>query len=185
MSPSSIPDCSARRSAALLIGGVAGRRLRQEAGGGADARAHACRRPPAPTPTPTPPPAPVERRRRRSPDQHTEDYAAGVLRLRLRTRLRDDARTALDGNAKLLRDNPEVTPHHRRALRRARHGRVQPGAGRKARPGGARLPGGGRDRCRGGSTIISYGKERPFATGSDEASWQQNRRAHFVVRASS
>ena len=34
-------------------------------------------------------------------------------------------------------------------------------------------------------TIISYGKERPFATGSDEASWQQNRRAHIVVRSTS
>ena len=31
-------------------------------------------------------------------------------------------------------------------------------------------------------TTISYGKERPFANGHDEASWQQNRRAHFTVR---
>jgi peptidoglycan-associated lipoprotein len=30
--------------------------------------------------------------------------------------------------------------------------------------------------------VISYGKERPFAPGSDEASWAQNRRAHFVAR---
>lgn len=30
---------------------------------------------------------------------------------------------------------------------------------------------------------ISYGKERPFATGHDEAAWAQNRRAHFVVVA--
>jgi peptidoglycan-associated lipoprotein len=30
--------------------------------------------------------------------------------------------------------------------------------------------------------IVSYGKERPFATGSDEAAWSQNRRAHFVVK---
>lgn len=30
---------------------------------------------------------------------------------------------------------------------------------------------------------ISYGKERPFATGHDEAAWAQNRRAHFVVTA--
>jgi len=27
---------------------------------------------------------------------------------------------------------------------------------------------------------ISYGEERPFATGHDEESWAQNRRAHFV-----
>ena len=30
---------------------------------------------------------------------------------------------------------------------------------------------------------ISYGEERPFAVGSDEASWQLNRRAHFVITA--
>jgi peptidoglycan-associated lipoprotein len=29
--------------------------------------------------------------------------------------------------------------------------------------------------------VISYGKERPFALGHDETSWQQNRRAHFKV----
>lgn len=31
-------------------------------------------------------------------------------------------------------------------------------------------------------TVISYGKERPFATGHDEAAWAKNRRAHFVVK---
>lgn len=31
--------------------------------------------------------------------------------------------------------------------------------------------------------IISYGKERPFATAHDEAAWAQNRRGHFVVTA--
>ncbi|MCE5336481.1 MAG: peptidoglycan-associated lipoprotein Pal [Desulfobacteraceae bacterium] len=30
-------------------------------------------------------------------------------------------------------------------------------------------------------TSISYGKERPIATGHDEASWAKNRRAHFVL----
>ncbi len=30
---------------------------------------------------------------------------------------------------------------------------------------------------------VSYGKERPFATGHDEDSWQKDRRAHFVVTA--
>jgi peptidoglycan-associated lipoprotein len=29
---------------------------------------------------------------------------------------------------------------------------------------------------------ISFGEERPFAQGSNEAAWAQNRRAHFVVR---
>jgi len=30
---------------------------------------------------------------------------------------------------------------------------------------------------------VSYGKERPFATGHEEDSWQKNRRANFVVTA--
>jgi peptidoglycan-associated lipoprotein len=30
---------------------------------------------------------------------------------------------------------------------------------------------------------ISYGEERPFALGNDEAAWQLNRRAHFVIVA--
>ncbi|MGA9977346.1 MAG: peptidoglycan-associated lipoprotein Pal [Candidatus Sulfotelmatobacter sp.] len=31
-------------------------------------------------------------------------------------------------------------------------------------------------------TTISYGKERPFCTESNEACWQQNRRGHFVYQ---
>ena len=30
-------------------------------------------------------------------------------------------------------------------------------------------------------TTVSYGKERPVATGHDEASWAKNRRAHFAL----
>ena len=30
-------------------------------------------------------------------------------------------------------------------------------------------------------TTVSYGKERPIATGHDEASYAKNRRAHFVL----
>lgn len=30
---------------------------------------------------------------------------------------------------------------------------------------------------------VSYGEERPFATGHDEADWALNRRGHFVVTA--
>lgn len=29
---------------------------------------------------------------------------------------------------------------------------------------------------------VSYGEERPFATGDNEESWSSNRRAHFVVK---
>jgi peptidoglycan-associated lipoprotein len=31
--------------------------------------------------------------------------------------------------------------------------------------------------------VISYGEEKPFATGTTEAAWSQNRRGHFVVTA--
>jgi peptidoglycan-associated lipoprotein len=31
-------------------------------------------------------------------------------------------------------------------------------------------------------STISYGKERPFALGHDEAAWAQNRRVHFVTQ---
>jgi peptidoglycan-associated lipoprotein len=31
-------------------------------------------------------------------------------------------------------------------------------------------------------STISYGEERPFAMGHDEAAWSQNRRGHFVAR---
>ena len=31
-------------------------------------------------------------------------------------------------------------------------------------------------------TVVSYGKERPFDPGHDEAAWAKNRRAHFVLQ---
>jgi peptidoglycan-associated lipoprotein len=31
-------------------------------------------------------------------------------------------------------------------------------------------------------SFVSYGKERPFDPGHDEAAWAKNRRAHFVVQ---
>lgn len=34
---------------------------------------------------------------------------------------------------------------------------------------------------RGRIRTVSYGEERPFATGHDEAAWSQNRRAHLVL----
>jgi peptidoglycan-associated lipoprotein len=32
------------------------------------------------------------------------------------------------------------------------------------------------------ANVISYGKEKPFCTDSNETCWQQNRRAHFVYQ---
>lgn len=134
--------------------------------------------PPAP-PTPPPPPPPVEPPPP-TPGTQTEDYAP-VLFDYDSYGLRDDGRAALDANAKLLRANPGIgitieghcddrgTVEYNQALgeRRAQAARdYLAAAGIEA----------------GRMTLISYGKERPFATGTDEAAFQQNRRAHFVVR---
>ena len=137
---------------------------------------------PAPTPPATPPPPPVE-----TPTTvagtRSEDYAPAYFDYDAYT-LRDDARTALDANAKLLRDNPKVsvtieghcdergTVEYNQAL-----------GEKRAQAARDYLVAAGIETGR--ISIISYGKERPFATGSDEASWQQNRRAHFVVKAAS
>jgi len=95
--------------------------------------------------------------------------------------LREDARQALDRNAKILRDNATVsvtieghcdergTAEYNQALgeRRAQAAREYLiNAGVTA----------------GRILVISYGKERPFDPGHDESAWAQNRRAHFVVR---
>ncbi len=94
--------------------------------------------------------------------------------------LRDDARSALDADARLLRDNPETkviieghcdergTDEYNQALgeRRAQAAKdylVQAGIAV------SRLQ------------TISYGKERPFDPGHDEAAWAKNRRAHFTL----
>ena len=96
--------------------------------------------------------------------------------------LRDDARTALSGNAEWLKKYPSMqilveghcdergTSAYNLAL-------------------GDRRANGARDyvaslgisaaRVR----TVSYGKERPFCTESSESCWQQNRRAHFVITA--
>ena len=95
--------------------------------------------------------------------------------------LRSDGRAALDANARLLRDNADAkivveghcdergTVEYNQALgeRRAQAARdylVQAGINDS--------------RIR----TVSYGKERPFDTGHDEAAWAKNRRAHFVLQ---
>jgi len=127
--------------------------------------------PPPPTPTPTPTPGP----RVTSSDLQPAffDYDSYALR--------DDARAALDADAKLLRDNPETsitieghcdergTVEYNQAL-----GEKRATAARDY------LVAAGIAATR--IQTLSYGKERPFAEGHDEATWAQNRRAHLVVR---
>jgi peptidoglycan-associated lipoprotein len=129
---------------------------------------------PAPVPSPTPEPAPPP------PQVGSGDFQPAFFDFDSYA-LRDDARTALDRNSKLMRDNASVaitieghcdergTVEYNQAL-----------GERRAQAARDYLVAAGISASR--MQVVSYGKERPFATGSDEASWQQNRRAHFVVR---
>ncbi|NOT34406.1 MAG: peptidoglycan-associated lipoprotein Pal [Candidatus Eisenbacteria bacterium] len=94
--------------------------------------------------------------------------------------LREDARTALDGAARLLREHPEVrivieghcdergTVEYNQALGQQR-AEVARDYLQQQGIAATRL------------TVLSYGKERPFDGGHDESAWQQNRRAHLRV----
>src|SRR5262245_10924258 len=95
--------------------------------------------------------------------------------------LREDARNALDGNAKLMRDHATAsvlieghcdergTPEYNLAL-----------GERRANAAKDYLVAAGIDGS--GIAPVSYGEERPFAAGHDEQSWAQNRRAHLVQK---
>ncbi len=132
---------------------------------------------PAPTPAPTPPPAPPETT---APKVTAGDFADAFYDFDSFA-LRDDAKAALDKDAKLLRDNPDVkitieghcdergTVEYNVAL-----GEKRAGAARDY------LVNAGVDASR--IQTVSYGKERPFAEGHDETAWAQNRRAHVALR---
>jgi len=93
----------------------------------------------------------------------------------------DAARAALDNDAKVLRSNSSLkitieghcdergTVEYNQAL-----------GERRANAARDYLVAAGIDAGR--IQVISYGKERPFAEGHDEAAWAQNRRAQFVAR---
>jgi len=140
--------------------------------------------PPAPavTPPPTPPPAPPDTTRETLPPPSfsASDFQPAFFDFDSYT-LRDDARTALDADAKLLRDHADAnvtieghcdergTSEYNQALgeKRAQAARdYLVAAGISA----SRLQ------------TISYGKERPFDPGHDEAAWAKNRRANFALR---
>jgi peptidoglycan-associated lipoprotein len=126
--------------------------------------------PPAPTPEPTPAPA---------PSVTTSDFRPVFFDYDSYT-LRDDARTALDANAKLLRDNPAVViTIEGHADERGTSEYNQALGERRAQAARDYLTAAGIPANR--IQIISYGKERPFDPGHDESAWAQNRRAHTVV----
>ena len=132
--------------------------------------------PPPPPPPPTPPPAPAPA----APAITASDFKPALFDYDAFT-LRDDARAALDQDSKLLRENASLqitieghcdergTVEYNQAL-----------GEKRAQAARDYLTGAGIDASR--IQIVSYGKERPFETGHDEASWGKNRRAHFVLR---
>lgn len=94
--------------------------------------------------------------------------------------IREDQKAALDANVTWLKANPRVkasieghcdergTPEYNLALGERRAKAVMnylAGAGIAA------------DRI----VTVSYGEERPFVLGHDEAAWKWNRRGHFVI----
>ena len=97
-----------------------------------------------------------------------------------RSNLRAEAREALTGNARWLRQHPEFivtieghcdergTNEYNLALGERRANAAQDYmVSLNVEPGRFRT--------------ISYGEERPVCTQSDEACWQRNRRAHMVI----
>jgi len=130
--------------------------------------------PPTPPPTPPPPPPAPE------PQVTRVDFEPAFFDFDSYA-LRDDARSVLDRDARMLRDNMGTavtieghcdergTAEYNQAL-----------GERRAQAARDYLVSAGIAASR--IQIISYGKERPFADGHDESAWQQNRRAHLVSR---
>jgi len=97
-----------------------------------------------------------------------------------RSDLRSEARERLARNAEFLRQRPEFvvtveghcdergTSEYNLALGE-RRGHSATGYVKSLGVDGGRL------------STVSYGKERPQCTESDEGCWQRNRRAHFVI----
>ncbi|HTO90606.1 MAG TPA: peptidoglycan-associated lipoprotein Pal [Candidatus Sulfotelmatobacter sp.] len=164
---------------ALMLGSCAKKATQQPPTPATPPPAPAATPPPAPTPPPTPAPAPVPTPTPPPPPTASVsdlqpaffDYDSDALR--------DDARAALDKDAKLLRDNAgwhitveghcdeRGTVEYNQAL-----------GERRANAARDYLVQAGIDASR--FKVISYGKERPFAEGHDESAWSQNRRAQFV-----
>ena len=133
----------------------------------------------APTPTNTPPaPAPAPP----SAPAPTADLGLQPAFFDLDSdALREDARAALDKDARTLRENATIavtieghcdergTAEYNQAL-----------GERRAQAAKEYLVAAGIAEAR--LKIVSYGKERPFSEGHDEASWQQNRRAHLTTQ---
>jgi peptidoglycan-associated lipoprotein len=126
--------------------------------------------PPTPAPTPPAPPAGLQAGDLKPAFFDFDSYALTAA-----------ARTVLDANARLLRDNPSsqvVIEGHCDERGTVEYNQAL--GERRAQAARDYLAAAGIDAAR--VSVISYGKERPFAVEHDEAAWAQNRRAHFVLR---
>lgn len=94
--------------------------------------------------------------------------------------LRDDARAALTKDAEFLRSYPQVKVSIEGHCDERGSTEYNLGLGQRRADAAKNFLislGIGADRIQ----TTSWGKERPFCTDHDEACWQQNRRAHFVM----
>ncbi|HEY1124642.1 MAG TPA: peptidoglycan-associated lipoprotein Pal [Sphingobium sp.] len=137
---------------------------------------------PAPTPTPTPAPTPTPSGPR--PGSQA-DFIASVTSDRIffdtdKSDVDDADKGTLQSQAAWLQKNPQVrvTIEGHADERGTREYNLALGD-RRANAAKNYLASLGVDPSR--MTTISYGKERPDALGSDEASWAKNRRAVSVV----
>lgn len=151
----------------------------------------------AEAPTPTPSPAPAAAPEATVPPEVPADPLAGTLaevndyvrRSGLladvyfdfdRAELRPEARQRLQRNAEFLRDHPqfEITIEGHCDERGTNDYNLALGE-RRASSALRELVAAGVDA----QTLktVSFGEEKPGCSSSDEACWQQNRRAHFVI----
>lgn len=138
--------------------------------------------PEAPTTNTTPPPAaPPSTGDPETPNKTVQDQLADVFFDYDSAELSSSAQSTLDANGKVLNDHADAsltieghcdergTVEYNLAL-----------GDRRAQSAKDYLVRFGNPANR--ISVISYGEERPFATGGDEAAFAQNRRAHFVAR---
>ena len=150
----------------------------------APAPAPATTAPATPVAVPTPPPAPSVIPEAKVTDR-TLSEIGGYLKPAFfdydKADIRPDAKDALNADAEFLRKWPTltVTVEGHCDERGTREYNMALG---QRRAGAAKdyLVSLGVETSR--LLSISYGKERPFCDGHDETCWQQNRRAHFVLR---
>ena len=127
--------------------------------------------PPPPTDTAPPPPS----------DEGTSTALADAYFDFDDASLRDDAKNALEGNAKYMERNSSVSVVVEGHCDERGSVEYNIALGEKrARAAKDFLVSYGVTASR--VTTISYGKERPFDPGHSEEAWAKNRRAHFVAK---